>query len=121
MRADIVGKWINVDGGDDGIEFQGDGSLVVAGRKKSEVILGDYTFLNDENFEMTLRFQEGNPWRPRWMPPGVRQLPVVRCYAKFFGDVLELRPRGRIQAKDFDQYIEFGMIRFDPMPEDADK
>lgn len=121
LRTAIVGKWLNVDGGQDTIEFRRDGSFTVAGQRKREVIRGRYKFLNDRNIEMQFRFQDGNDWRPRWMPPGVRRSPVIRCYTKFFGEVLELRPRGRIQTANFDQYVEFDLMRFDRMETEADE
>ncbi len=119
LHTSIVGKWVNVDRGEDSIEFRDDGSLVVSGQTKRDAIGGRYVLLNDENIEMTFRFQDGNEWRPRWMPPGVRRSPIVRSYVRFFGEVLELRPRGRIQAKDFDQFIEFGAIRFDRVEDET--
>lgn len=120
LPAAIVGKWLNVDGGADSITFDADGSFIVAGQRKRDVIRGRYTLLNDRNIEMRFRFADGSDWRPRWMPPGVRKSPVIRCYVRFFGDELELRPRGRIQAENFDQYIEFNWMRFDRVAEEAD-
>lgn len=121
LRTAVVGKWLNVDGGEDSIEFRRNGSFVVAGQHKRDFIRGRYTFLNDRNIEMRFRFQLGSDWRPRWMPPGVRRSPVIRCYTKFVGDALELRPRGRIQIDNFVQYVEFDRMQFDRVETNTDE
>jgi hypothetical protein len=119
-RTAIHGRWLNADTQADRIEFRDEGSLLIAGDRKGQRIWGTYSFLNDVNIEMRLRFAEDNPWRPAWMPPGVRKNPVVRARLYFAGDRLNMRPRGQIKADHFDQYIEFGTLRFDRMPEETD-
>lgn len=118
LSAALVGKWSNVDQGQDTFEFRADGSLRIAGQRKRDAIAGEYRFLDDANVEMRFRFPEGNPWRPRWMPPGMNRDPMMRAYVRFAGDVLELRPRAHIQSGNIDQFIEFGVLRFDRIVEE---
>jgi hypothetical protein len=120
LDSALLGKWSNVDQGQDTIAFRDDGSLEIAGLRKRDLIRGDYEFLDDDNVEMTFHFPESHDWRPRWMPPGMKKDPNMRAYVRFFGDVLELRPRAHIKTGDVDQYVEFGVLRFDRVAELAD-
>lgn len=113
LSTAILGKWSNADHGQDSFEIRADGSLQVAGQRKRDVIHGQYRFLDDANVEIEFRFPDGNDWRPRWMPPGMTRDPRMRAYVRFAGDVLELRPRGHIQSEKVDQFVEFGLMRFD--------
>jgi hypothetical protein len=112
----ILGRWVNVDEGSDTLELREDGSFQIKGPRKRDSIRGTYKFIDKDNVEMKFRIANGEAWHPQWMPPGLLRDPLLRAHVRCTGKTLELRPRGRIRADSFDQFVEFPTIRYELAP-----